>query len=413
MIKRMVVIIGIIAIFLFSTSMAAAALSKSPILIIEDEKGNTKREQVTDTAVIIGLAKDILKEMTLEEKIGQLFIVNLELLDQSQGSYYEFRNLTNPMIQSLRKYHVGGVTLFSRNIETREQTIQLIGGLQRNSKYPMFITVDEEGGDVSRIASNDNMGTTKFPSMAQVGKTKDEEYVYEMGSAMGRELAELGFNVNFAPVADVKTNDRNKEIGNRSFGSDAKLVSKFVKQMVRGLQEQNVSAALKHFPGHGDVDKDSHDGAVNVENDIERLRKIDFVPFKAGVKEGADFLMVSHISISKVTEDTTPASMSSLVMNEMIRLELDFKGIVITDAMNMKAITNEYSSAKAAVASIGAGADVVLMPEELEEAYEAVLKAVKSGKISEKQLNTSVTRILQTKIKRGIIPQDTSLVNQK
>lgn len=365
---------------------------------------------VTDTTEIQGMAKDIAKSMTLEEKIGQLLIVNFEQLDTRKGACYEFRKINKKMKESLENYHVGGVIFFARNIEDRDQTTTFITDLQANTKVPLFISVDEEGGDVARIANNDNMRTTKFPPMQKVGEDEDEDYAYNMGCTMGTEIKELGFNLNFAPVADVKTNVFNKEIGNRSFGSDESMVAEMVKNVVKGLQEQGVSATLKHFPGHGNTDKDSHDGAVNLENDLLRLRSVDFVPFETGIKEGVDFVMVSHISISRVTEDTTPASLSSLVMKDILRKELGFKGVIITDALDMKSITKYYTSGQAAVAAIKSGADMLLMPTDLEDAYTSLLKAVEKNEISEEQITQSVERVLRTKIKRGVILRDTPLL---
>lgn len=367
---------------------------------------------VTEEAAIMGMASDILKNMTLEEKIGQLFMVNLELLDNSEGNYYEHTKITKEMKKNLEKYHVGGVILFSRNISTTEQTTKLITKLQANSKVPLFISVDEEGGEVARIANNDNMRTTKFPTMEEVGAMADKEYAYNMGATIGKEIKELGFNLDFAPVADVKTNELNTEIGNRSFGDDPKLVSDMVVQVVKGLQDQGISATLKHFPGHGDASEDSHEGAVDVENDINRLRQVELVPFKAGIKAGVDMIMVSHISVSKVTGTIEPASLSSLVMKDMLRTEMGFDGIIITDAMDMKAITDYCDAGEAAVTCILSGADICLMPEDLETAYNAVLEAVENGTITEKRLNESVTRILELKIKRGIILSDTDLVSR-
>lgn len=404
-----------------TTKVPISVSTQTPeeVLAESEEPNNSEmpvysdRVFVNDKAVIYGMTEDILENMSLEEKIGQLFIVNFELLDKKKGNYYEFRKLTKQMKKNIEKYSPGGVIFFARNIETREQTIQFVEDLQKVSKYPLFISVDEEGGEVTRIAQNDNMYLTKFPNMEKIGKTENEEYAYNMGATIGKEIAQLGFNLNFAPVTDVKTNELNTEIGSRSFGNEPKEVAKYVKQVVKGLQDENVSATLKHFPGQGDTEKDSHNGAVNVENNIERLRKIDFVPFKAGIKAGADFIMVSHISISKVTENTLPASLCPLVMQEILRKELGFNGIIITDAMDMKAITKNYSAKKAAIAAIKAGADIVLMPDNLEGAYKGILKEVKKGRIKESRIDESVRKILAVKIKRGIIPQDSLLLNQK
>jgi beta-N-acetylhexosaminidase len=369
------------------------------------ETGTTESEEPVelDDITLDGMAKDFVDQMTLRQKIGQLFIVNLELLDESQGSFYEYTEFTKAMAATLRRYHPGGVIFFSRNIETPEQTKTLISNLQEGVRIPMFISVDEEGGSVARIASNPNMGTTAFPTMEEIGSTEDEEYVYNMGVTIGSEIHALGFNLDFAPVADVKTNELNTEIGDRSFGSDAKWVSSLVKQMVTGLQEQKVSATLKHFPGHGDADEDTHQGPVDVEGDLNRLRSVEFRPFSAGIKAGADCVMVTHLSVSSVTGTEEPASMSTMVVQQILRKELGFEGVAITDAMDMGAITKIYEPGEAAVNAIRAGIDIVLMPVDLEEAYNAVLAAVNSGEITEKQLEESVTRIIRTKIKRGII----------
>lgn len=390
----------------------SSQVSQNPTSEPEETTEPKENEQIgiSDKFVVKGMAKDILKNMTLEEKIGQLFIVNFELLDDSKGSYYEWRNTTKKMIHNLDKYKIGGVIFFARNIENREQTMKFIQNLQKNRKFPLFISVDEEGGDVARIGSNTNMKTTEFESMEQVGKLNDKKYAHSIGKTIGKEIRELGFNLDFAPVADVKTNEANTEIGNRSFGSDPEVVSSMVQQVVIGLQEEGVSATLKHFPGHGDVSENSHEGSVNVENDIERLRKIDFKPFAAGVDAGVDFIMASHISISRVTESTVPASLCPLVLQDMIRTELRFEGVVITDAMNMKAITDDYNAKEAAVTAIKSGVDIILMPENLEQAYQGILEAVKDGTISEERINESVDRILQVKIKRGLILEDTDLI---
>ena len=389
--------------------MATVAPTKRPKATQEAQIG----EVVTDPTEIKAMAGTIVTNMTLEEKIGQLFIVNLEQLDREKGDYYEFRSFTDTMDETLQKYPAGGIILFARNIESISQTKQLINNAQQATKVPLFISVDEEGGDVSRIGNNSNMRTTQFPTMEEVGKMNDENYAYNMGATIGSEIKELGFNLDYAPVADVKTNENNTEIGNRSFGSDAKLVSKMVTQVVKGIQDQGISATLKHFPGHGSTTGDSHTTAVNADTDLLGLRSTEFKPFKAGIEAGVDFVMISHISISKVTESTVPASMSKLVVNNMLRQELEFDGIVITDAMDMGAITKKYEPGEAAVNCIKAGVDIILMSPDYEEAYQAVYDAVKAGEIKESQITESVQRIMEVKIKLGIILSDTDLLIQK
>ena len=362
----------------------------------EQKRGLSKEEAVEAAA-------GYMENMTVEEKAGQLFIVNLELLDQKNGNYYEWRRFTKRMKKSLDKYHIGGVILFSRNIAGRKQTEKLVTRLQENSSIPLFISVDEEGGDVARIANNKKMGTTVFQTMEEIGKTKDASYVYNMGETIGSEISSLGFNVDFAPVADVKTSELNLEIGTRSFGGDPDKVAEFTSAFVKGIQKQNVSATLKHFPGQGSSSGDTHIESVNIDSSIASLRKNDFVPFEAGIAAGADFVMVSHISVSKVTETAQPASMSSLVMDTILRDELGFQGVIITDAMDMASITDNYTSAEAAYGAVSGGADIVLMPLDLEMAYNEIISRINNGSISKERLDASVLRILTVKFMRGIM----------
>jgi beta-N-acetylhexosaminidase len=381
------------------------------------DEDSTENEEdtllVTDQVVIDGMTEDILNNMSLEEKIGQLFIVSMESLDDSKGDYYEWRKVTNEMKKTLKNYSVGGVVFFSRNIDTKNQTAQMISELNNSSRVPLFMAVNEEGGDSGQVSANSNMGIWQFPNMNIVGELKDKEYAKTIGKTIGEQLNDLGFNLDFAPVADVITNEDNVKIGKRSFGNDAELVSEMVAEVVKGLQSQNVSATLKHFPGEGDISKDTNNGSVNIDNNLDRLRDIDFLPFKAGIKAGADLILVSHASISRVTENTIPASLSSLVMHNILRTELGFEGVIITDALNMKAITEEYTSSEAAVKAIKAGADLLLMPEDLESAYKSIIKAVEKGTIKESRIDSSVRRILKIKIKRGIILSDTNLIEKE
>ncbi len=365
----------------------------------EQQKGLSREEAVEAAA-------GYMKNMTVEEKAGQLFIVNLELLDQKNGNYYEWRRFTKRMKKSLDKYHIGGVILFSRNIAGRKQTEKLVTRLQENSSIPLFISVDEEGGDVARIANNKKMGTTVFQTMEEIGRTKDASYVYNMGETIGSEISSLGFNVDFAPVADVKTSELNLEIGTRSFGGEPDKVAEFTSAFVKGIQKQNVSATLKHFPGQGSSSGDTHIESVNIDSSIASLRKNDFVPFEAGIAAGADFVMVSHISVSKVTETAQPASMSNLVMDTILRDELGFQGVIITDAMDMASITDNYTSAEAAYVAVSGGADIVLMPLDLEMAYNEIINRINNGSISKERLDASVLRILTVKFMRGIMPAE-------
>lgn len=395
-----------------STLETTQKVQATQILTPKTTEDSEEDTIVTDSEEIDAMAAAIVENMSLEEKIGQMFIVNLEQLDDSQGDCYEFRDCTDAMKNSMDTYKIGGVILFARNIESVEQTKTLIQDLQDQAQIPLFVSVDEEGGDVARIGNNSNMRTTTFPPMEEVGKMNDEEYAYNMGVTIAGDIKSLGFNLDFAPVADVKTNEYNTEIGNRAFGSDADLVSDMVEQVVKGIQSQGISATLKHFPGHGSVSGDTHEMAVNADTDLITLRSTEFKPFEAGIQAGADFVMVSHISISKVTEDTIPACMSKLVIQTMLRDELGFDKVIITDALDMGAITEAYESEQAAVNCVKAGVDILLMSTDLQASYDAVLKAVEDGNIDESRIDDSVRRIMTVKIKRGIIRSNTDLLKR-
>ncbi|BCN30005.1 glycoside hydrolase family 3 protein [Anaeromicropila herbilytica] len=376
------------------------------------EKDGEESLLVTDKVVIDGMTEDILNNMSLEEKIGQLFIVSCESLDTSKGHCFEWRNVTKNMRSTLNKYHVGGIILYSRNVESIDQTQRMIADFQESSRVPLFISIEEEGGDMSPLANNLNMNMTQFPNMSVIGELNNKDYANHMGKTIGKEIKELGFNLDFAPVTDVNTGDENSKIGNRSFGSDPLIVSDMVSEVVNGIQSQNVAATIKNFPGEGSITEETQNGSVNIDNTLEQLRKINFVPFKEGIKAGADVIMVSHASISRVTEDMVPASLSSLVMRSILRTELGFDGVIITDALNKKAITDHYSSRAAALKVVKAGGDMLLTPENLKSAYNGLLNAVEDGSIKESQIDNMVRRILKLKLKRGIILSNTNLIER-
>lgn len=343
----------------------------------------------------------ILKSMTLEEKIGQVFI-----------AAFRYNSSNEPMLELdeevrgiIKKYKLGGVILFSENIDTIPQTVKLIKEIQRSSRIPLFIAIDEEGGLVSRLNSSSKMHATKLPGNAAIGKIKEPQLAYEVGKILGREVGSLGFNINFAPVADVNTNPDNPVIGERAFGSDPENVAQMVEAMVRGVQDQNVSTVLKHFPGHGDTLLDTHTGEVIIKHNRERLEKIEFVPFKRGIKAGADGIMTAHIKAPHLTKSDMPATLSKEILTGILRKDMKYKGLIITDALEMGAINKYWNSAEAAVKAFEAGADIILIPASIEEAYCGLLDAVKQGDIPESRLNESVRRILNTKHKRKILDQ--------
>ncbi len=354
-----------------------------------------------DSITLETLVSALLDDMTLEQKIGQMFIVDTDSLD-----FNAEEEMTDAMREAIETYQPGGVIFFSFNLKDRDQISSFITDMQDASAIPMFLSVDEEGGDVSRLANIDAMELTRFPPMSEVGETGDTDEAYRVGATIGSEISALGFNLDFAPVADITTNEENTEIGTRSFGSDASLVSDMATEVVKGLQDNGVSAAMKHFPGQGDSGEDTHRGYVNLDVTIDRLRKTEFKPFQAGISAGVDFIMMSHVSVSPITQSDVPASLSSLMVTDILRDELNYDNVIITDAMNMKIITKFYDAGQAAVLAVKAGNDMILMPDDFAEAFDAVCEAVSDGTITERSINASVRRILEVKIRRGIIPLD-------
>ena len=363
----------------------------------ENSKSDTveNKEPTVDEKV-----EKIVNNMTLEEKVGQIFMVAPEAVDKDGGSTTVF---TENVEKEIEKYNLGGYILFASNIENPTQTQELINGLKKSSKIQPFVGVDEEGGRVARIGKNSAMGVEKIEPMAQVGKSQNYERANEIGTTIGKYIKNLGFNLDFAPDTDVLTDSNNTEIGDRSFGNDPEVVGKMATEVVKGLQSENISTVLKHFPGHGGSIGNSHQGFSLSNRTEEELKKCEIVPFKTAIENGADCVMVAHMSLPNVTGDNIPATLSKKVVTDMLKTELNFKGVVFSDSMSMGAITENYGTGDACVKAVEAGIDMVLMPENLDEAYNAVLEAVKNGKISQERLDDAVSRIIKAKIQRGII----------
>ncbi|MDE6319132.1 MAG: beta-N-acetylhexosaminidase, partial [Lachnospiraceae bacterium] len=218
----------------------------------------------------------------------------------------------------------------------------------------------------------------------------------EAGTAIGAYLKEIGFNVDFAPVADVSSGE-DSILRDRAFGTDPQLVKEMVSNAVGGIEDNGISACLKHFPGVGSTTEDTHDGRVEITKSLEEMRASDFVPFQAGIEAGVDFVMVSHATAPALDDNNVPSSLSRKVITDTLRGELGFQGVIITDALDMTAITDYYTPEEAAVMAIEAGADMLLMPEDFEKAYGAVLAAVQEGKITEERIDESLERIYRVK----------------
>lgn len=349
---------------------------------------------------------DILNSMTLQEKIGQLFIIRPEALDFSlsrdQLEDLNSRGVTQlsyDLINTLKDYPMGGFILFDKNIVEPKQLKELIHQLNENLRITPFISVDEEGGLVSRIANNPNFEVTQFPNMIETQSTHEAT---QIGITIGSYLKELGFNLDFAPVADVNSNPNNPVIGPRSFSEDPQIVSLMIEAITKGFHQSQMIVTLKHFPGHGDTQNDSHEGLVSTNKTLEELNRLEFLPFRAGIKAGADLVMMAHILTPSTTSDNLPASLSK-EMHNILRNELGFEGLIISDSLSMKAISDNYSVSDAVLLAYESGTDLLLMPANLKEAFDTLETKFVSGELDRKELDQRVLRILKLKLKYHLI----------
>lgn len=304
---------------------------------------------------------------------------------------------------ALDQYPIGGFVYLAQNISSEGQFQEMAQNVQKYSMertgMPAFICVDEEGGTVTRIAGRGIAGTPDIPDMCEIGASGEKNAAFQVGEKIGGYLARFQVNVDFAPVADVYTNPDNAVVRKRSFSSDPSLVAAMVKNEVKGLRSQGIAATLKHFPGHGDTVQDSHKMGAYCYKTMDELRKCELVPFRAGIAAGADFVMAGHIILPNAAADGLPASLSHTMITDVLRKELGFEGIVITDALGMGAVANSYSSADAAVLAVNAGVDMLLMPADFPSAYGRLLAAVRYGEISEERVDESLERIFRVKMR--------------
>ena len=396
----------------FTKKVASILMSLSIILTsscaqrvtVVDENASTEKFIFNDDETVVRTTKDVLGKMSLREKVGQLFIVRPEALAENSNAETApaTDRVDDAVISRIEEYPVGGIALFSRNITSAEQLPMFISDLQSSSKYPLFIAVDEEGGRVARIANSDFFNVASYKSMEDIGKSGDASKAEEVGRQIGSYLKELGFNLDFAPVADTNTNPQNIVIGDRSYGSDPALVARMVSAQLDGMHDSGIMGTLKHFPGHGDTKDDTHSGYVSIEKTWDELKECELVPFITALPK-ADMVMVSHITAVNVTSDKLPTSMSETMITGKLRNDLGYDGVIITDAMAMGAVADNYTSAEAAVTAVKAGVDIVLMPQNLNEAFNGVMNAVTDGEISMERLDESVLRILKMKAKYKLI----------
>ena len=335
-------------------------------------------------------AEKLLQDLTLHERVCQMFMVTPEQLT----SYSVVTYVDDEVRGGFEELPVGGIVLFAKNLETTDQTRQLLADFQSLSRTGLFTAVDEEGGTIARAAQR--LGTTSFYGMRYYGDLGDYDTAVGIGRTIGADIGGLGFNVDFAPVADVDISCAN-ELGSRIFSSDPYVVASMASGVVSGLHESGVCATLKHFPGLGAEDGNTHyDSSVTLYRSLDELRETELIPFAEGIESGADFVMVGHQTVTGLG-DGLPCDLSYAAVTELLRGELGFEGLVITDSQQMNTISRVYNSGEAAVMSIQAGVDIVLMPQDIGAAVEAVEEAVQNGDIAQKRIDESVLRILEKK----------------
>lgn len=363
---------------------------------IEDKNETNKESKET---LLEREVNTLIKNMTLEEKVAQLFVVCPEALMDDVGCVTAAGEMTKNAFNDIP---VGGFIYLSENLESESQVKEMLSNVQLYSMdrigVPAFLCIDEEGGSVARLGGSGRFDIPPIENMSEIGQNSDYERAKEVGNIIGKSLANLGFNVDFAPVADVLTNSENEVVKLRAFGNDAKMVSDMALLVKEGLEEEGVLATYKHFPGHGATAGDTHAGYAYSNCTLEELKGCELIPFEAGIKAGISFVMVGHISFPNILGDDTPASLSQYIIEDLLRNQMQYDGIVITDAMNMGAIAQQNSSSEAAVKAIQAGVDVILMPEDFKSAYQGVIDAVNNNMISKARIDQSLKRILSIKV---------------
>lgn len=328
-----------------------------------------------------------IKEMTLEEKVGQLIIVGLE------GK--EISDIDISHIQDLK---IGGFIFFSRNIDNGNQVLKLLNSLKEENKendIPLFLSVDEEGGMVSRLSKI----YKNLPNASILGENDDVKISFEYGENLGLKLKGLGFNIDFAPILDINSNPNNPVIGNRAFGRTADLVTRHGIEVMNGIKSQNIIPVAKHFPGHGDTSEDSHLALPRVDKSLVELESLELIPFKYAIENNIEMIMVAHILYPQIDQNK-PSSISDVLINDILRDKLKFNGVVISDDMTMGAIIENYSIEEASLQFLKSGGDIVLVCHGNENptvVYNRIIEGVKNGELSQSELDNKVYRILKLK----------------
>lgn len=372
-------------------------------------------------------AADIVAGMTTEQKITQCLMMDFRKWNNSEGSAEDMTSLNPDVAEIISQYQFGSIILFANNIKKTDETLNLTKDMQEaavnGGGLPLLIATDQEGGVVYRLGSG-----TALPGNMALGATGDVSTAETSGEIIGRELSAVGINTTLAPVIDVNNNANNPVIGTRSFGDDADMVAEFGSAFIKGVTGSKTIACAKHFPGHGDTGEDSHYGLPVIDKSLDELRALELEPFQAAIDGGVDMIMTAHILFPRIDSNTIPsektgknesrpATMSKVILTDLLRDDMGFNGVVVTDAMNMNGVANNFSPEQSALEAIKAGADIICMPitgihnmTEFTDNIDAVISyikdAVDNGDLSEERLNEAATRVLELKKKRGILDYD-------
>ncbi|MEX2104450.1 MAG: beta-N-acetylhexosaminidase [Bacilli bacterium] len=371
------------------------------------EKPERREENVSQPKIPTEKEEDpILKQietMTLDQKIGQMVLVGFE------------GTVVNDHIRELiDDYNIGGVIFYKQNISGTDQAIILLNSVKEinsDNTIPLFLSVDEEGGRVTRMPNE----FTRLPTNEEIGRINNEDFSQRIGQILGKELKAFGFNMDYAPVLDINNNPNNPVIGDRSFGPIPELVSKLAISTMKGIGSQHVIPVVKHFPGHGDTSVDSHKELPVVNKSMEELQSFELIPFKEALENGAEVVMIAHILLPQI-DTKYPASMSKSVITDLLRGSMKFDGVVITDDMTMGAILKNYDISEAAVQSVSAGSDIILVAHDFDtevQVIQALKKSVEDGRIPEKMIDQSVYRILKLKKKYALTNETIKNVDVK
>lgn len=346
--------------------------------------------ELTPEEKLDGIINTMIEVMPLEDKVSGLFFVTPESITDVNAAVRAGDGTRDALI----RYAVGGIVYNKKNIQSAEQFREMLSNTELYSKYPLFLGIEEEGGGVSPLAEAGLID--KQPSAADIGAGGDAAAAYQAGSGLGAGMASYGINVDFAPVADL-ANVEGSVMTGRAYGNDAAAVTAYVNNMAIGMREQGVAACMKHFPCGGGTAADTHEGLAVSDRSAEDLRSQELTIYQSSIDSGIQMIMVGHTAVPSLTGDNTPASLSSIIVTDLLRNEMGYRGVIITDAMDMKAISEYYGSGQAAVLALKAGCDMILMPENFEEAYAAVLAAVQDGTISEERIDDALRRIYRIK----------------